>query len=54
MDKGKVLKGLTALVPVIALGFNALADYLTDKERDEKYVSKEELSKLLNDKKESE
>ena len=49
----KLLKGLTALVPVIALAANALADYLTDKERDEKYVSREELDKLLNDKKES-
>lgn len=49
----KLLKGLTALVPIAALGINLLADYLVDKERDEKYVSREELNKLLNDKKES-
>lgn len=49
----KVLKGLTAIVPLVALGINALADYLVDKERDEKYVSREELDKLLKDKKES-
>lgn len=50
----KLLKGLTAVVPIVALGINFLADYLVDKEKDEKYVSREELDKLLNDKKESE
>ena len=54
MDKKKVLKGLTAIVPIVALVINHLADYLVDKERDDKYVSKEELSQLLNDQKESE
>ena len=53
MDKKAVLKGLTALVPVVALGINFLADYLVNKERDEKYVSREELDKLLEDRKES-
>ena len=50
MKKGKVLKVLTSLVPVVALAVNALADHLSNKERDEKYVSKEELSELLNKK----
>ena len=50
MDKSKVLKGLTAIVPIVALGINFLADYLVEKERDEKYVSREELDRLLNDK----
>lgn len=53
MDKKALLKGLTALVPIVALGANFLADYLVNKERDEKYVSREELNKLLSDKKES-
>lgn len=50
----KVLKGLTTLVPIAALAINFLADYLVDKERDEKYVSREELEQLLNNMKESE
>lgn len=50
----KLLKGLTALVPVAALAINYFADYLVDKERDEKYVSREELNELLKNKKESE
>jgi hypothetical protein len=54
MDKKKVLKVLTSIVPAVALGVNFLADYLVDKEKDEKYVSKEELSQLLKDQKESE
>lgn len=54
MDKKQILKGLTALVPIAALGINFLADYLTNKERDEKYVSREELNELLNGRKESE
>lgn len=48
-----VLKGLTAIVPVAALVLNFVADYLEDKKRDETYVSKEELNKILNEKKES-
>lgn len=53
MNKKKVLKGLTAIVPLVAMGVNFIADYLVEKEKDEKYVSKEELAKLLADKKES-
>ena len=49
----KLLKGLGALVPIAALALNLLADHLADKERDEKFVSREELDKLLKDKKES-
>ena len=49
----KLLKGIGALVPVAALALNLLADHLADKERDEKFVSKEELEQLLKDKKES-
>jgi hypothetical protein len=54
MDKKQILKGLTALVPIAALGINFLADYLSNKERDEKYVSREELNELLSGRKESE
>ena len=50
----KVLKGLTAFVPIAALAINFLADYLVDKERDEKYVSREELNELFKNTKESE
>lgn len=54
MDKKKTLKVLTTIVPIVALGINYIADLLVDREKDEKYVSKEELSKLLKDQKESE
>jgi hypothetical protein len=46
-------KGLLAIVPVAALAINFLADYLADKEKDAKYVTKDELKTLLKDKKES-
>lgn len=53
MNKQKLIKGLTAIVPIAALFMDFVADYLSEKEKDQKYVSREEFEKLLKDKKES-
>lgn len=53
MDK-KALKVLAAFVPAAAIAIDFLADYLANKERDEKYVTREEFNQLLNESKESE
>lgn len=49
----KLVKGLTAVVPIAAMALSFIADRLVDKERDEKYVSREELHELLKNKEES-
>ena len=53
MNKKQVFKTLAAIVPIAAAGLSFFADYLANKERDEKFVSREELNELLNSRKES-
>jgi hypothetical protein len=53
MDKKKVFKICATIIPPIATALSFIADWVIDKEKDEKYVSKEELSQLLKDQKES-